>query len=427
VSQEKADSSVLTGATWYLLEKTTRLLGAFLIGAWVARYLGPENYGYLAYALALVALLGFLGSWGIESLVVRDLVNDHFGQRRIISTYFFIRLSGALLAPILALAYLLMTHAEDRLLMIITLLCSASVILGAFDAADCWLQAKQKAKITSSIRLTGFLIGAVVKCILIISNASIVWFAIAVIVEAGIISILYFWVLWRNDLTPSFGHWSFPEFKKTLIDGKMMVLSGLTVAVYSKVDVLVVGALLSKEEVGSYAIAASMCAAWNMVGMSVAQAWAPRISKAKTYKGDAYINELRHLLLVMLGISVFGGLLLATFSELIFHILLGEAYALGGGVFQILIFGAIPIFIGIATSQIIVNERIYWISMLRTSIGMIISLILIVPATSSYGAIGAAGVVIISACINVPIILVSKTARELLFSVISPRSTYQSQ
>ncbi len=323
MSQAASYPTVLNAASWYLLEKLARLVGTFLIGAWVARYLGPENYGALAYALALVTTLGFLGSWGVESLVVRDLVHDKLDQRRIIATYFFIRMGGALTVPLLAFGYLAVTHADDRLLMVITTICSGAVIFNAFDVADCWLQARQKPSATSLIRLAGFIVGALAKCLLIIGGASVEWFAFAVLAEAGVMAALYYRLLWRHDIAPSAANWSSSEFRRIFADGKVMALSAFMVAVYSKIDVLVIGALFSREVLAPYAIAASMCAAWNMVGMSLGQAWAPRISLALTISQEHYTAALRKMLLMMLGVSVTGSALSSVFSGYIFDFIAG--------------------------------------------------------------------------------------------------------
>jgi O-antigen/teichoic acid export membrane protein len=417
VLQTKFHSFVLTGSAWYLLEKMARLFGSFLIGAWVARYLGPESYGMLAYTLALVALLGFLGSWGVESLVVRDLVDDSLKQRQIISTYFFIRLAGASLVPFLAIVYLQVTHANAGMLMVMTLLCSTSVMFGAFDAADCWLQARHKARVTSSIRLDGFVISGVVKCFLIIGEASVAWFAFAVLIETGVMAALYCLLLWQHDLLPTVGHWSFAEFKRTIIDGKMMVLSGLMVTIYSKIDILVIGSVFSKEILAPYAIAGGMCAAWNMVGMSLVQAWAPHISLAMAISQEEYINALRKMLLVMLGLSVVGGAFLSVFSQFIFDFLFGKDFLAGVPIFNILIWSSVFVFLGVATSQIIVNERIYWISLFRTIVGAVLSLVCIIPVASNFGVVGVAWLVVLTSASATLSIVFSASARSTLRKV----------
>jgi PST family polysaccharide transporter len=417
MSLAKSKSSVLTGASWYLLEKLTRLVGAFLIGAWVARYLGPGNYGALAYALALVALLGFLGSWGIESLVVRDLAHDCIDPRRIISTYFFIRLGGALMVPALAVGYLALTHNDDRLLMFLMILCSGTVILGAFDIADCWLQAKHQAKASSLIRLVGFLAGAGIKCLFIVLGASVVWFAVAILLETTVIAILYFQLLRHHGLVPSIAQLSFVDFRRIIADGKVMALSALTVVVYSKIDVLVIGALFTREALGSYSIAASMCAAWNMVGMSLVQACAPYISLSMAESREHYINSLRNMFLIGLGISIAGCIFLSLFAGYIFDLLLGMDYVSAVPVFRVLVWSSVFVFLGVSTSQIIVNEKIYWVSLFRTSIGAFVGLVAIAPVAMTWGVVGVAWLVVVNSAVVISSILFSKSARSTIGKV----------
>jgi O-antigen/teichoic acid export membrane protein len=362
--------------------------------------------------------MSFFGSLGVESLVVRDLVVGERDQRKVLSTYFFMRLAGSTLVPLFAVAYLMVVHPGDRLLYVLVALCSGAIVFGAYDAADCWLQARNEAKTTSVIRLAGFFLGALFRCFLIVYNFNVVWFAAVTVVESALIAWLYHRMLSRHGLRPSPKYVSMDEFKHLVIGGKMMVLSGFANTVLSKLDVLIVGSLLPRETVGPYAIAVSMCAAWNMVGMSVAQAWAPRISRARVTGGVDYVRELRHLLQVMLGISVVGCYILTLGSPIIFEILLGPEYAAGESIFSWLIWSAVPVFVGIATSQIIVNERTYWVSMLRTVVATLATLILLSSAINYYGTFGAACVVIFSAYLNVCLILVSKRSRQVIHSVI---------
>ena len=411
---------IFVGASWYFLEKFARLLGSFLIGAWVARHLGPEGYGTLAYVLALVTVLSFLGSLGIESLVVRDLVEAKRDPRQIVSTYFFIRLTGAFAVPLVSAAYLALTHAHDRLLLMLAIICSGAVLMGAFDVADCWLQSRSQAMSTSIIRLIAFVVGALSRCLLILSDASVTWFATVVLIESTVAAALYFRILRCNNLVPSLRYLSLREFKDLVLAGKMMVFSGFTVAVYSKVDVLVVGALLSKEALGSCAIAASMCAAWNMVGMSLVLAWAPRISAAMAQGQSVYVSAMRQVLAVALAVSMGGSLLLCLAAEMIFTLLLGSSYAAGADVFKVLVWSSVFVFLGVATSQIIVNERLYWVSFARTTTGLVACLVLMSFAEANWKAVDFAFLMILTSALATSAIVFSTQARKTLKQVLRP-------
>ncbi len=418
-------NNIFKNASWYLLEKIVRLAGAFLIGVWVARYLGPERYGTFAYAIALVATLGFMASWGIESLVVRDLVQAPQRQQQIVSTYFLVRICGAIVVSLVVVAFLLWSHPDDGELLLVSLVLSVAMLLSSMDVTDCWLQAHQRSSQTSLVRLAGFSIGALAKCVLVLANAPLIWFAVGNALESIVIAVAYWFLLRKDGLTDIFKNWDFNELKRLVLDGKVMMMSGLTVVIYSRFDVLAIGGLISKEALGPYAAAASMCGAWNMVGMSITQAWAPNISAAKAIATANYIAVLRQLFMASLLMSVVGSLTIASMSTFVFEQLLGPAYAAGGNILSILVWSSVPVFLGMATSQIIVNDKLYWVSLFRTSLGMIISLALVAPVALNFGVNGVAALVIVSGCMATLAILVSRSARQTIAQIFKLRRIEQ--
>ena len=413
----------LGNSSWYLSEKLLRLTGAFLVSAWVARYLGPQQFGTLAFAMGLVAMIGFLGSLGLESLVVRDLVQHPERESRIASSYFSLRLAGAALVPLIACGYVAVTNPGDRELLLVVGILASGVLFTSFDVVDCVLQARHEARAASLIRAGAFLAGAVAKCALVLAGAPLAGFALASILELLVAAWMYRLLMKRLGVEVSLRKADRGEARGLLVDGRAMILSGLTVIIYSKIDLLVVGELVSKEALGSYAIAAAMCGAWNMLGTSLTQAYAPHISATRAVDSARYISLLRCFLLVMLGSSVAGSLLLATMSPWIFDFLLGPAYAEGSKLFSLLVWSSVPVFLGVATSQIIVNEKLYWLSLLRTGLGLVTMLALIVPALA-FGASGVAVLVVISSAVATGAILFSSAARAILWSVVRNRSEW---
>jgi O-antigen/teichoic acid export membrane protein len=49
---------------------------AFFVTAIVARYLGPEKYGTLMYAVSFVGLFSFIASLGIDQILYRDIIKN---------------------------------------------------------------------------------------------------------------------------------------------------------------------------------------------------------------------------------------------------------------------------------------------------------------------------------------------------------------
>ncbi len=85
-----------------------------------------------------------------------------------------------------------------------------------------------------------------------------------------------------------------------------------------------------------------------------------------------------------------------------------------------LIWISVPVYLGVATSQIIVNEEIYWASFVRTGLAMIIVLLLIFPVARMFGVIGVACLMLVGSTIAFGSILFSSVARKVLISIFMP-------
>ena len=79
-------ASVATNAGWLYLDQGLRAVIALLAFSAVTRYLGPEQYGWLAYAAVFPALCMPLSTLGLEYVVVQELVRPPDQQNRILAT-----------------------------------------------------------------------------------------------------------------------------------------------------------------------------------------------------------------------------------------------------------------------------------------------------------------------------------------------------
>ena len=82
----------LGNSGWLLLDRIVRNGVAFIIMIWLARYLGPQQFGILNYVLAIVAISNALAAFGLEDIVIRELVHSPAMRDEILGTAFFIKL-----------------------------------------------------------------------------------------------------------------------------------------------------------------------------------------------------------------------------------------------------------------------------------------------------------------------------------------------
>ena len=62
--------------SWLLGERILRMVISLFVGIYMARYLGPERYGLLSYTISFVWLFSSLASFGLNNILVRELVQS---------------------------------------------------------------------------------------------------------------------------------------------------------------------------------------------------------------------------------------------------------------------------------------------------------------------------------------------------------------
>ena len=78
--------------SWLLGERALRLTVSLFIGIYVVRYLGPERFGFLSYALSFVWLFSSLASFGLDDILVRELVKCPEQRNNLLGTVFWLSL-----------------------------------------------------------------------------------------------------------------------------------------------------------------------------------------------------------------------------------------------------------------------------------------------------------------------------------------------
>ncbi len=82
-------------SSWLVCDQVLRMIAGLAVGIWMARYLGPERYGWLSYALAVVGLVSSFTSLGVNAVLVRELVKTPAETEAWMGTAFFIKSASA--------------------------------------------------------------------------------------------------------------------------------------------------------------------------------------------------------------------------------------------------------------------------------------------------------------------------------------------
>lgn len=399
------------------VEKIFRILVAFLVGIVLARYLGPDEYGLFNYAISFAGLFTSFANLGMDSIVVRELVKSPNRKDEILGTVFRLRIFGSLVAITLATltAYLINEPSYNLTLIVII---ASSTIFQSSGVIEQFFQSRVEAKYNVYAQSFSFFISAALKILLVLLNKPLIFLALAHAIEYVFLFIGYLYV-YKNTKS-SLKTWRYD--RKTAIeflkDSWPLLLSGVVISIYMKIDQVMIKSFLTYKDLGYYAVAVKLCEAWYFVPVVISTSVFPAIVNAKNSNQQIYFSRIQKLYDFLASISIGIAIPVTIFSNLIIEILFGNSYQPASSVLTIYIWAGVATFLGVASNQYLITENLTKLSFYRTLLGMIINVLMNLFLIPAYGINGAAFATLISYSVTVFSIYFDKRAREQFYMML---------
>jgi O-antigen/teichoic acid export membrane protein len=399
------------------------LLGvSFFVGIYIARYLGPSNYGLLNYVTSFVGLFGFLASFGIDSIVSREIIKDYNKKDKIIGTGFYIKITGGLFAIICILITAFLTTTDVFTIGLIGLF-SLNFVPQAFNIIETFFQSQVLSKKVVVAQISANLISTTLKILVIFLGKGIFWLMIIYIIETSIYALLL--LISFRKFGDSIEKWSFDINIATslLKDSWPLMLSAVAFGIYMKIDQIMIKNMLGNEQTGIYAVAVKLSEIWYFLPSIICASVFPVIIKTTNISKGLFENRMKKLYFLMFWLAFIISLFITIFSRPIINILFGTQYLSAVTTLQIYVWASIGVFLGVAINQYLLASNLTKISFYNTLIGALINVILNVILIPKMGINGAAIATLISYIFATFGIFISNKSRShgllILKSIIS--------
>lgn len=312
-------------ASWLIVGRLIQMPLSFIVSVLTARYLGSSVYGVINYANAYVTFFTSLCTLGINSVIIKELVDAPDRQGRIVGTSIVLRLISSVLSVIVIVAIVSIVDHHDKTIMIVAFLCSLALVFHAFDTINYWFQSRYASKTTAIITLIGHLAITVYKIALMLLKKDVVWFAASMAVDYACIAILL-WIAYRK----AGGQTLCVDFqfgKKLLGKSYHYILSGMMVAIYSQSDKIMLKHTVGESAVGLYSLATTICSLWAFVLTAIIDSVYPTIVQLHAdHQQEQFDRKNRQLYAIVIYVSMFVGILFLFFGEWAIGLLYGEEY-----------------------------------------------------------------------------------------------------
>jgi PST family polysaccharide transporter len=382
--------AILQNSGWLLADRVIRMGVGFFLFAWIARYLGPEQFGLWNYAIAFAGMFVVFSNLGLDSILIRELVKRPDQQHEILGTAFCLRLLASMATLCISVGVISLMRGKDALIVTLVGIYSAGFIFQSLNVIDLHFQSKLQSKFSVYAAEAAFVCATAIKIILLINGAPLIAFALAGLIEVALTSLFYVWAYHTTSHTIKL--WSYKAIiaKSLLTDAWPMILYGLSIMICIRIDQLMIGEMLGDSEVGTFSAAVRISELLFVFPVLIVNSTFPAIIKAKKQSPALYSRRLQQLfhLVVIIGIGIAGTVSLL--SSQIMDVIFGKLYADAAPVLSWHIWSGIFVSLGMVSGNWFIAENIQIHFFYRTVIGIFTNIVLNIWLIPIYGITGAA-------------------------------------
>lgn len=386
---------IVSNIGWLTVDRVVRLGVGVLVTVAIARYLGPEDFGKLNYGMAMFALLGVCASLGLDQVVQRDLVKMPTERDRFLGTCMFLKTVAGIVSYLFLVLTVRQTVPDPKTGLVCLIVGLALLVNGSFTM-DNWFQSQTRAKYSVYAQNIAFVAVTVARIALLMLGAGLLTFAWCVSSEfilATILSLILFRVVvgpitrWRVDMSLA---------RKWLADSWPLLLSGVAIIVYTRIDQIMLSHLADDRALGIYSAAVKISEVGYFIPSILATSFFPSIVRTRELGTQAYNIRRQHYFDLSVILAVTIALPTTLLAGPIIHFLYGDKYNEAVTILCALVWATLFVFAGGARQQYLIAEGHMKFSFVATLAAAILNVILNIFLIPRYQGFGAAIATLIS-------------------------------
>ena len=358
---------------------------SFVIVVYLARVLGPADYGDLSWALAVVSYFNLLANFGLHTVGTREIARDQTNCQESANQILSLRVWLAILSYVLLILYGYFLVSNLRLLYL--LLLYGLTLLSSSWFLDWFFVGMEDMKSLTIANMLGSLLSGLFT-FLLVKDVNDIYFIPAVSFAGSVLACLYLLNLYRKNhsvrLSLNFGF-----FFKWLKLSVPFAFTGLLSQVYGNMDMLLIGYFAGSEEVGYYSVAYKIVFVLSgIIGIYSQSTWPVMIRLFENNKQELGVflkQNLHSMLYFMLPIVTGGTLLGGNIIEAFF----GERYMPAAVPFILLLYYVFLMAISITLANLLLatkKDKVYLSTLTLGALVNVLANLVLIPAWRATGA-----------------------------------------
>lgn len=397
VSTYRGLEKYFTNSLWILGERVASLglgLAAIVVAA---RFLGPDRFGSLSYAISIVGLFAVAGHMGLHGLIVRELVKHPESREEVLGTSAVLKFVGMGIGYLMLILYALVYEGLGSIEFCLIAIVGLSLLFRPSDVIDCLFQAFVQARYVAIARVLSHCASAGMYLALVLAGAGLVFFALAPVFQALVAALALLVFLYvKSDQRISCWRFSRARSRELLGQGWIIYLASLFAVIYLKVDQVMLRWLADTKEVGQYAIAAQLSEAWYFVPTAIVASFFPRLIGLRDQDKKLFELRLQQLFDALFTLGLVVAIIITLIGPWLIEVLFGSDFEGSAPILVIHIWAAIFIFMRAAFSKWILIENALHFSLITQGLGALANVLMNFLLIPRFGGLGAAVATLVS-------------------------------
>ncbi|MEK6624963.1 MAG: flippase [Bdellovibrionota bacterium] len=397
-------SKLVQNTGWLFFEKAIRYSLSFFVGLYVARYLGPHDFGRLSYVISFIEIGLPIAALGFSEILVQEFTQKTFNEDELLGTGLLMRLLGTLLVySTLYVVYALFFHSDSvvRLLLIVF---SVATLFRTFDVLDFYFQSRFEVKYPVLVSTSAVIFSAMWKLFFIWTHKTVFYFGLAYLFEYIVLGVGFLLIAHARGIKCFRWKFNLEICKHLLSQCWPLILSGVMVSISLRIDQLMLKPLQGEYFVGQYAAAVKISEFFYVIPAILSTTLLPMFYSLYKENKELYLHRLKSVMCSFFWGFIFLGLIVQVTAPTIVSFLYGQQFHEAAGPLVIHIYSGMAVAMGSIFSHKFVLDKTTIYSFWGSVAGALSNIGLNMLLIPYYGMVGAAMATLISYVIPVFIV-----------------------
>jgi len=380
-------NKIFSNALWMMFEKFIAIFGLIFVNAYMAKYVGPENYGKIVFATTIFLFIQNISWFGAQNVYFKRMSEKPISGIKFALSTLAIRRFALFIISILTLLYLYIY--SDFIVFIFGI---ANFIASYFLISDIYTPYNNSqliSHINAISNVIGLVVALIVRFVQVYFEAHVYYMAIPIVLIATIPYSIRYILFSRKKINFKSSKSIKIRYSKYLFKtGGALFLSSISIVFYSQISNIFLAKYSSYTDLGYYNIAMTLGSSWAFINTAIITSFFSKIFSEKNMEKSQFFFLIVNYLVIFISLLVY--VFYYFFGEALVEILYGVSYLKSAEILGIIVVATLFSGVGTIAYRYMLKFGAYKYLSMKMLMMAIFSLPLSYFLISSYNIWGAA-------------------------------------